>query len=214
MSLLECPTCRELLASGAAFCGGCGHRFELPAAPEDRPSCEQLSGDARVLASSHAWHATPWDYGSLRALMLLGDGSGDMVYGYGQTIYAEIRCRWEVLPTGVLRLTYLSSPGFEPIPGDRGRELGYTLTEGQVSGIESIVGFPYRYLWTLELSECPWPRSVEWLLEEKRREALVRHPESERWTDARFKVPLTFYGHRTEGAVEGQRGRLVRATLR
>jgi hypothetical protein len=46
--------------------------------------------------------------------------------------------------------------------------------EGEVSGVENIVAMPYRFLWTLELSDPPWPSSLQ-----------LPH-----------EVPRVFYGHR------------------
>jgi hypothetical protein len=118
----------------------------------------------------------------MRFLALSEDGTGDLIYGYGQTIYARINCRWEVVSSGRLRLTYLESPpyqvfrGYTP-PSDRGvRELGLVLTAGEVSGVESIIAQPYRFGWTLELSEPPWPPELK-----------LPH-----------EVPRVFFGHREQ----------------
>jgi hypothetical protein len=119
--------------------------------------------DRQVLSSAGTWRATPGNYSSLRSLWLHADGSGELVYGYGQTIYAYIKCRWEVASAGRLRLTYLESPpyqrfrGHSPPAGGSVRELGYTLTVGRVVGVEDIVPNPYEFDHTLELSEPPWP---------------------------------------------------------
>src|SRR5262249_2435439 len=120
--------------------------------------------DAEVIrGGGGVWSATPWNYSSARFLMLQADGTGRLIYGYGQTIYAIILCCWEVPSAGSLRLTYLESPdnglrfkGFSPA-GRAVRELRYTLTSGRVSGEDDIVGLTYTYLWTMELSEPPWP---------------------------------------------------------
>ncbi|MEZ6142314.1 MAG: hypothetical protein R3B84_17275 [Zavarzinella sp.] len=119
--------------------------------------------DRQVLGMAGSWRATPEDYSSLRVLWLNEDGSGELVYGYGQTIYACIRCCWDVASPGRLRLNYLESPpyqrfqGYTPTAGASVRELGYTLIKGEVSGVESVVCQPYRYQWTMKLSEPPWP---------------------------------------------------------
>src|SRR5262245_19747686 len=96
------------------------------------------ASDAVILAGGRGvWCATPWDYSSLRSLWLREDGSGDLIYGYGQTIYAFIKCRWEVVSPGRLRLTYLESPpyqlfrGYTPLDDHRVRELGFQLTAGE-----------------------------------------------------------------------------------
>jgi hypothetical protein len=113
------------------------------------------------------WAATPWNYSSARFMMLNADSTGRLIYCYGQTIYAIILCRWEVPSVGLLRLTYLESPanglrfkGFSPA-GAAVRELQYTLTQGRFSGKDGIVGHTSTYLWTMELSEPPWPPGLQ-----------------------------------------------------
>jgi hypothetical protein len=139
--------------------------------------------DTAVLAGGRGvWSATPWNYSSLRSLWLSEGGSGELIYGYGQTIYARINCLWEVVSPGRLRLTYRDSPayqrfrGYTPPDGQRVRELDFVLTAGEVSGMESIVARPYRFRWTLELSEPPWPPELQ-----------LPH-----------EVPRMFYGHRDQ----------------
>ncbi len=132
------------------------------------------------------WLATPWNYSSLRSLWLRPDGNGQLIYGYGQTFYAHILCRWQIPASGVLRLHYLESPafghrftGYTPGP-DSIRELQYTLTPGDVAGSDDIVARPFRFLWTLKLSEQPWPLEVQ----------------------LPYEVPRIFYGHESN-ATEG-----------
>jgi hypothetical protein len=136
-----------------------------------------------VLAGGRGvWSATPWNYSSLRCLFLSEGGSGELIYGYGQTIYARIRCQWQVMSPGRLRLTYLESPpyqlfkGYTPPEDKRVRELDFVLTAGEVSGVEDILAHPYRFHWTLELFEPPWPPDLK-----------LPH-----------EVPRVFYGHREE----------------
>jgi len=140
-----------------------------------------VTSDTAVLAGGRGvWGAAPENYSSLRSLWLTDDGSGELIYGYGQTIYARINCRWEVVSAGRIRLTYLESPpfqrfrGYTPPDDQRVRELDYALTAGEVSGVESIVGRPYRFGWVLELSEPPWPPELS----------------------LPYEVPRVFYGHR------------------
>jgi hypothetical protein len=66
--------------------------------------------------------------------------------------------------------------GFTPDADNQGKELDYKLIEGDVTGVESIVACPYKFLWTLELSEPPWPQGL-------------RLP---------YTIPHVFYGHRQE----------------
>ncbi len=123
------------------------------------------ASDIAVLTGS-SWTATPEDYSSMRSLEFSEDGSGTLTYGYGQTIYAIIKCRWRVARACVLELEYLESPryqrfqGFVPDESNRHRELGYRLIEGEVEGVEIIVARPFRYLWTLELSGSPYPEGL------------------------------------------------------
>jgi hypothetical protein len=118
----------------------------------------------------------------MRSLWLSDGGAGELIYGYGQTIYARINCRWEVLSPGRLRLTYLESPayqqfgGYTPAEDRRIRELDFVLTAGEVSGVESVVAQPFRFGWTLELSEPPWPPELQ-----------LPH-----------EAPRVFYGHREQ----------------
>lgn len=139
--------------------------------------------DGRVLISSRSWSATPWNYSSMRYLQFREDGSAELIHGLGQTIHAKIRCRWVLPEAGKIRLTYEQSPpcgrfhAYAPEEQNRVRELAYTLTYAEVSGVESIVARPYLFLWTLELSEQPWPPEL-------------RLP---------HEVPRVFYGHRQEG---------------
>ena len=56
--------------------------------------------DQQVLTSTRAWCATPTDYNSLISVRFRADGSGDMVFGYGQTIYAEIQIHFEIIEQG------------------------------------------------------------------------------------------------------------------
>jgi hypothetical protein len=137
-----------------------------------------VSADVAVLTAS-GWKATPSNYSSMRVLRFVPDGSGTLTYGYGQTNYAIIKCLWTIPRAGTLELTYLESPpyqyfkGFLPDHGNRGKELGYTLTEGEVEGIVSIVALPFKYAWTLELSASPYPDGLHFP----------------------YSVPLVFHGH-------------------
>jgi hypothetical protein len=141
------------------------------------------ASDTAVLAGGRGvWSAAPWDHSSLRFLRLQPDGTGELIYGYGQTIHTRINCRWEILAPGRLRLTYLASPayqlllGYTPPDDQCARDLGYALTAGEVSGVESIVALPYRFAWTLELSEPPWPPELK----------------------LPYEVLRVFYGHREQ----------------
>ncbi len=139
-----------------------------------------MASETAVLADDGGgWIATPWDYSSMRLLRLSADGSGELNYWYGQTCYARINCRWEVECPARLRLSYLPSSayqafrGYIPAEDKPHRVLDFLLTSGEVSGIESITAALYRFLWTRELSEPPWPPELP----------------------LPYKVPHVFYGH-------------------
>jgi hypothetical protein len=134
---------------------------------------------ADVLSSTRAWTATPSDYSSLRFLRFGPDGRADLIYFYGQTIYAECVCRWSVPAAGVLRLTELAVTGgrlkgYEPSAGERDRELTYRLTEVNASFQQPLTSSPpLECRWELELSDPPWPAGL----------ALP------------YRIPRVFYGH-------------------
>src|SRR5690349_88808 len=101
---------------------------------------------ARILTADRGvWSATPWNYSSLRFLTFKSDGSGELMYGYGQSFYAVIQCRWEIVKPDCLLLTYLPSPpiqrfpGFTPSAENGSKELECKLLAGMVTGTESIV---------------------------------------------------------------------------
>ncbi len=122
--------------------------------------------DHRTLALARSWRATPGNYSSMRFFLLNADGSGELTYAYGQTIYAVIPCAWGVPAAGRLRLTYAAptsgrlAAGFVLGDDNRVKEVGYTITEGRVAGVEDIVPTPYEFDRTLELSEPPWPAGL------------------------------------------------------
>jgi hypothetical protein len=135
--------------------------------------------DLQLLTSSYSWRATPWDYSSLRFLRFQPDATAELVYGYGQTIYAIILCQFAVSTIGVLRLTYLESPakqyftGYTPQVGHDVKELRFTLTPGTVTGVESIVAHTYIFQWTLTFDQSPYPDDLV----------------------LPYDVPLVYYGH-------------------
>jgi hypothetical protein len=139
---------------------------------------KDIDAELAVLTES-AWTATPSNYSSMRVLRFTSDGSGILTYGYGQTIYAIIKCRWTLPEAGVLDLEYLESPpyqrfqGFTPDQSNRARRLTYELIERVFEGVESIVARPFKYAWTLEFSASPYPEGL-------------RFP---------YGVPQVFYGH-------------------
>jgi hypothetical protein len=128
---------------------------------------DDVASHGLMMKTVSYWKATPDDYSSIRVFQFQADGAGELTYAYGQTIYAVVPCIWELPEAGRIRLTY-SAPtagrlaaGFVFEPGGRIRELGYKITRGSVSGIESVVARPYKYDLTLEFAESPWPAGMD-----------------------------------------------------
>ena len=137
------------------------------------------STDFQILTSSRSWRATPWDYSSLRFLRFNDDASAEFCYGYGQTIYAIIKCQFELTPEKNLRLSYLESParghfqGFVPTDANQAKDIRYQLTQENVTGVESIVAREYKFQWKLTLEKSPFPEEIQFP----------------------YDVPLQYYGH-------------------
>jgi len=95
------------------------------------------------------------------------DGSGSAVYGYGQTIYADILFQYELLSESTMRLTFLDSPptvtfpGFKPDNETKIRCLDYELIEHQLVTCTTIVPRNYQFKWKLILSQSPFPDGVD-----------------------------------------------------
>jgi hypothetical protein len=117
---------------------------------------------------------------SLRAVFLEPAGTGSVVYGYGQTIYATIDVRFEITAPGVIRFDYFETPQkqrrppFVPTDDNRSKEIGFSLTEGERIFREDVTGFVFRFSWTLAFAEPPYPDGLSFP----------------------YTVPTTFYGYR------------------
>jgi hypothetical protein len=139
-----------------------------------------IEAEIEILTGTHAWSATPDNYSSLRSVTLGRDGAGTVLYGYGQTIYAKIDCRFEVPEAGRIRFEYLATPQlqgrppFEPTEANRIREIDSTLGEGERFFREDVTGFLWRCSWTLEFAEPPYPDGLTFP----------------------YSVPKVFYGYR------------------
>ncbi len=139
-----------------------------------------VAAEIDILTASPAWSATPENYSSLRSVMLGRDGTGTVIYGYGQTIYAKIDCRFEVPQAGRIRFEYLTTPQlqrrpqFEPTDTNRLKEIVFTLAEGERIFREDVTGFIFRSSWTLEFAEPPYPDGLSFP----------------------YSVPTVFYGYR------------------
>lgn len=115
-----------------------------------------------TLISSRSWSAYPWDYPSAIYLQFRSDSSAELTFGYGQTIYAVIKCRFALSEPNKLTLFYLDSPayqrfkGFKPSPGCESRTLRYSLAQHTVAFEVPYEG-PVMFHWRLTVDRSPFP---------------------------------------------------------
>jgi hypothetical protein len=139
-----------------------------------------LIGDRAVLIGSRSWSSTPWDYSSMRYLQFAEDDTGLAIYGYGQTIFAKISFRFELLGDRQMRLSYLESPAFQKFPGfipidqSRCKDLAFSLMDDQTIITESITAFDFRFHWQLSFNRSPFPDGIAFP----------------------YDAPLVYYGYR------------------
>jgi hypothetical protein len=132
-----------------------------------------------VLTGCGGWTATPGDYKSMRSLRFAPDGTGQVLYGYGQTICAVIACRFAVIEPDWLEWVYLESPpyqwfkGFRPEDGNGRKALRAVLTAGEFTFSEAWVSHSSLFRWRLDLGGSPYPEGLSFP----------------------YSVPTTFYGH-------------------
>ena len=132
-----------------------------------------------ILTGCGAWAATPGDYSSMRALRFAPDGTGQVLYGYGQTIYAVIACRFAVIEPDRVEWEYLESPpyqwfkGFRPDDGNRRKALRAVLTAGEFTFFDGLTSHSSLFRWRLDLGGSPYPEGLSFP----------------------YSVPTTFYGH-------------------
>jgi hypothetical protein len=118
--------------------------------------------DFDLLTTTRSWVSIPWNYNSCIALRFRADGSGDMVFGYGQTIFAMINFTFSMNTLNELTLIYQYSPGdrfvksFTPNESQKSNTVHYSLKEGEVTGVAANSG-PFKYYWTLSLDKSPFP---------------------------------------------------------
>lgn len=138
--------------------------------------------DREVLVGSRSWSATPWHYSSMRYIQFADDGSGVLVYGYGQTIYARINIRFTVKADNQLEVVYRDSPplqcfaGFTPAREAATKNLKYTLTENPVVYEEDVNGAEFSVKWLLTFDCSPFPDTLTFP----------------------YDTPLKFYGYRED----------------
>lgn len=118
--------------------------------------------DFDILIATRSWAATPWDYNSCIFLRFRADGSGDMVFGYGQTIFAKVNFRFSLNTLNELTFIYQDSPAyfyvksFTPSESRKSKAVHYSLKEGEITG-EAANSGPFKYYWTLSLDKTPFP---------------------------------------------------------
>jgi hypothetical protein len=132
-----------------------------------------------ILTGCGGWSATPGNYSSLRSVQFAPDGSGQVVYGYGQTIYAVVAFRFRVVKPDRLEFEYLESPGVQRFQGFRPDDTNHrkivrlTLTKEENEFDEDVTGQRHRFRWRLDLSASPYPEGLNFP----------------------YSVPTTFYGY-------------------
>ena len=118
----------------------------------------------------------------MRYMQFADDGSGLLVYGYGQMIYAKINIRYTVTAENQLEIHYRDSPpfqrfaGFTPESDAAMKTLQYTLTENPVVHREDVTGADFSFKWLLTLDRFPFPDTLTFP----------------------YDTPLEFYGYRED----------------
>ena len=119
-----------------------------------------------TLVGSRSWSATPWDYSSMVYFQWHEDGTGILLYGYGQTIYAKLNFKFEVLTGGRIQIDYLDSPslgrfaGFSPTDSTATKILEYSLTQERAIFTESVTGSEFSFDWLLRFDHSPFPSEL------------------------------------------------------
>ena len=110
-----------------------------------------------------------------------------MVFGYGQTIHAEIQIHFEITEQGRMTITYLPSggsryvPSFRPKSGRNSKTISYSLKQGEVTGQAANSG-PFTFHWTLTFSDSPFPEGL-------------KLPDISYFRHSVFSPPREYYGH-------------------
>jgi hypothetical protein len=101
------------------------------------------------------------------------------LYGYGQTIYAFITFRFQLVEPDRVEFEYLESPSFQRFPGfrpddtNRRKVVRLTLTEEESEFEEDVTGQSHQFRWRLEFSASPYPEGLTFP----------------------YSIPTTFYGY-------------------
>ena len=129
-----------------------------------------------------AWSATPWLYSSMRRIQFQNDGTSQLVYGSGQTIYGVINAKFGLLTDNKILLTYLASPavgffnGFTPEEDNCKKKIEFTLAKQNDVFSHQITGKKFTYKWKLKLNISPFPDEIQFP----------------------YEMPLELYGHRQD----------------
>lgn len=138
--------------------------------------------DRDILLGSRSWSTTPWNYSSMRFMQFADDGTGLLVYGYEQTIYAKLNMRFAVKAENQLEIEYCDSPpfqrfaGFAANPDTVRKTLQYTLTANPVVYTEDVTGADFSFKWLLNFDRFPFPDTLTFP----------------------YDTPLEFYGYRED----------------
>jgi hypothetical protein len=68
------------------------------------------SDEFTVLTGTRAWSADPTDYASIVHLRFQSDRRCRLVFGYGQTVYADIHSELQIPEVGLIHFRFLPSP--------------------------------------------------------------------------------------------------------
>jgi hypothetical protein len=154
----------------AAVLSACG-----PLRRSAPPVFASSSDDSDTLTGTPAWIANPENYASLQRIHFRSDGTGRVVFGHGQTIYARIEFRFDLPATETLRLVYLDSPhrlnsdfSFFPTDANRTKTILFQVRSETTEGVINVVGSKFLYRRTLVFNESPYPVGLRLPYEEPR----------------------------------------------
>ena len=133
--------------------------------------------DIDILTGSRGWGANPQDYNALNSLSFGVDGFGRLVLGYGQTILAMLRYRFEIPRPGILSLTFVAellnefvlehgrlSKALIEAEHGTARELNYVLRTGEFRGQMNMGSergpFTYHFRAALTFDRAPYSETT------------------------------------------------------
>ena len=128
----------------------------------------------KLLLCGSGWSAkapSGFDYDSHMVGLTFAQQEASVTLACGQTLYFNTACRYEVLPTSGLQLTYDSDPAclhrsatFTP---GLTRKLPFTLESGDFAATENRLSsmFTSRWRWRVRFERHPFPEGVFFRLE-------------------------------------------------